>query len=155
MQFKNLNRYKRVTIGSLLLSLLALSTPSYADRLKPFVSDGCSSFPDGTLSQKELWLSCCQRHDYAYWKGGTQEQRLEADRALEVCVSKVGDSRIALLMLAGVRVGGMPYFPTEFRWGYGWEYPRFYKALNDEELQQVKKLTKNLPQVYDSAKSQK
>lgn len=134
--------------------LLTLTSSSYADTLKPFTSDGCSSFPDGTLSQKELWLSCCQSHDFAYWKGGTQEQRLKADKELETCVAKVGDSRIALLMLAGVRVGGMPYLPTEFRWGYGWSYPRFYEALTYEELQQVKKLTKDLAKKYDFLKPQ-
>ena len=40
-------------------------------------------------------------------------------------------------MLAGVRVGGSPYFPTSFRWGYGWSYPRWYQALTDEEKMQI------------------
>jgi len=44
-----------------------------AESIKPFTSDGCSMFPDGTLEQKELWLSCCTAHDYAYWQGGTSE----------------------------------------------------------------------------------
>lgn len=43
-------------------------------------------------------------------------------------------------MLAGVRVGGTPYLPTMFRWGYGWPYPRGYKALTDEERQQIEAL---------------
>jgi hypothetical protein len=41
-------------------------------------------------------------------------------------------------MLAGVRVGGSPYFPTTYRWGYGWPYPRGYKPLSEEEIQEVK-----------------
>lgn len=155
MQLKNLNNFKKVTKSSILFLLLLLSASSYADGLKPFVSDGCSAFPDGTLKQKELWLSCCQNHDYAYWKGGTKEQRLEADRELEVCVSKVGNPKIALLMLAGVRVGGVPYLPTEFRWGYGWPYPKFYEPLTHEELQEVKKSTKDLPKIYDSSETPK
>jgi hypothetical protein len=44
-------------------------------------------------------------------------------------------------MFAGVRVGGSPYFPTPFRWGYGWSYPRGYGALSEQELAQVIKLT--------------
>lgn len=36
-------------------------------------------------------------------------------------------------MRAGVGLGGSPYFPTDFRWGYGWSYVRGYKALTDEE----------------------
>lgn len=108
-----------------------------AENIKPFTSDGCSSFPDGTFKQKELWLSCCTAHDYAYWKGGTYEERLIADKALELCVSRVGEPQIAKLMLAGVRVGGSPYFPTSFRWGYGWSYPRWYKALSESEKKQM------------------
>jgi len=42
-------------------------------------------------------------------------------------------------MFTGVRVGGTPYLPTSFRWGYGWPYPRAYGELNTVELEQVKK----------------
>lgn len=111
-----------------------------AENIKPFTSDGCSIFPDGTLDHKELWLSCCTAHDYSYWQGGTYEDRLAADQQLQQCVSEVGEPQIAQLMLAGVRVGGSPYFPTSFRWGYGWHYPRFYKALTVEEKEQINSL---------------
>lgn len=120
--------------------LVLLSSLVNADVLKPFTSDGCSSFPDGTIEQNELWLSCCKIHDYAYWKGGTYQQRLDSDNALQLCVSKVGKPEIALLMLVGVRVGGTPLLPTSFRWGYGWSFPRFYGPLNIEELDQVNSL---------------
>lgn len=123
-----------------ILLLLPLSTTT-ADTLKPFVSDGCSAFPDGTLEQKKLWLSCCQKHDYDYWKGGTYQERLESDKNLKSCVVSVGEPEIALLMLAGVRVGGTPLLPTKFRWGYGWSYPRWYGKLTEAELEQVEKLT--------------
>lgn len=105
--------------------------------LKPFLSDGCSAFPDGTPLQQTLWLECCTNHDLAYWQGGTQAQRSEADLALEACVSKVGEPQIARLMLAGVRVGGSPIWPTQFRWGYGWPYPRTYRELTTSEKAQV------------------
>lgn len=110
-----------------------------AENLAPFTSDGCSSFPNGTLEQKELWLNCCEAHDYAYWKGGTADERVAADTELQACVAAVGEPEIASLMLAGVRVGGSPYLPTTFRWGYGWPYPRGYKALTNEELVQINK----------------
>lgn len=116
---------------------LSVSTQAFADNLKPFTSDGCSAFPEGTREQQELWVGCCRQHDYEYWQGGTYSQRLESDKALKACVAEVGEPEIALLMLAGVRVGGSPFFPTSFRWGYGWSYPRFYGELTDEELQQV------------------
>ncbi len=111
---------------------------SCSSTIKPFTSDGCSSFPDGTFNQKELWLSCCTAHDYAYWQGGTYDQRLQADQELKMCVEGVGEPELAVLMLAGVRVGGTPFLPTSFRWGYGWSYPKLYGALTDEELAQIK-----------------
>jgi len=43
--------------------------------IKPFTSDGCSAFPDGTLKQRELWLSCCTAHDIAYWKRGLLQRK--------------------------------------------------------------------------------
>ena len=124
-----------------ILLTLAMSPYVLADDLKPFTSDGCSSFPNGTFQQQELWLACCQKHDFDYWKGGTYKERLNSDKALSRCVSKVGEPEIALLMLAGVRVGGTPFLPTKFRWGYGWPYPRFYGELSPSEVEQVKKLS--------------
>lgn len=126
---------------AIVLAISLFSASSYADTLKPFVSDGCSAFPDGTFQQNKLWLSCCYEHDHSYWKGGTYQERLESDKELKLCVSKVGEPEIALLMLAGVRVGGTPFLPTKFRWGYGWSYPRFYGELTTEEQKQVKSLT--------------
>jgi len=119
---------------------LLVSNAIQAGEIKPFKSDGCSSFPNGTFEQNELWLKCCTAHDYDYWKGGTYSERLESDKALEACVAQVGEPEVALLMLAGVRVGGTPFFPTTFRWGYGWDYPRFYGPLTDEELEKIEKI---------------
>ncbi|WP_350433421.1 hypothetical protein ABIS04_10260 [Shewanella sp. H8] len=125
----------------MVIASILLINPVLADTLTPFTSDGCSAFPDGTFEQGELWLACCQKHDYAYWKGGTFEERLASDKALRTCVTKVGQPEIALLMLAGVRVGGTPYLPTTFRWGYGWPYPRDYGPLTKEEQKQVEQLS--------------
>ncbi|CAM3574657.1 MULTISPECIES: hypothetical protein [Pseudoalteromonas] len=123
----------------IIFSLLFAASHGSADELKPFTSDGCSAFPDGTLAQNELWLSCCTAHDLAYWKGGTAIERENADIALQKCVAAVGQKEVATLMLAGVRLGGLPYLPTPFRWGYGWSYPRRYAELTAEEIEQVNK----------------
>lgn len=106
--------------------------------LKPFTTDGCSDFPDGTQKHKTLWLACCMEHDRAYWRGGAYDERRKADRELQRCVAHVGEPGIAALMLAGVRVGGSPYWPTRFRWGYGWPWPRGYGALTVAEQEQVR-----------------
>lgn len=122
---------------------LILVTASFAYRfahggeLKPFTTDGCSAFPDGTMAQNELWLDCCLAHDRAYWKGGTSAERERADDELKSCVAKSGELEIAAVMLLGVRVGGSPYLPTRFRWGYGWPWPHFYGPLTAEELAEV------------------
>lgn len=105
--------------------------------IKPFTSDGCSAFPNGTLEHRDLWLACCTAHDLAYWQGGTYKQRVAADQNLRACVAQVGQPKLAELMLAGVRVGGTPFLPSPFRWGYGWPYPRFYGELSTEEKTQV------------------
>lgn len=116
-----------------------VASASAAQSLRPFTSDGCSVFPDGTWQQQQLWLPCCIAHDLAYWQGGTEAQRLAADKAMQQCVSSIGEPEIASLMLAGVRVGGTPFLPTPFRWGYGWSEFRGYQALSSEEISGVAK----------------
>ena len=125
-----------------LIILLALhAMGAGADDLIPFSSDGCSAFPDGTLQRKQLWLSCCIAHDLAYWKGGTYQDRLDADLALKQCVAELGEPTIGAWMLVGVRLGGSPYYPTGFRWGYGWPFPRYYGPLSADEHRQADRLT--------------
>ena len=118
--------------------ILCFCAACSSGELKTFTSDGCSAFPNGTLDQQELWLNCCIKHDLSYWKGGTYQERLNVDLSLEQCVTNIGEPEVAKLMLAGVRVGGSPYYPTTYRWGYGWPYLRGYRALSNEEKQQVK-----------------
>ena len=120
---------------------LFIAVNSYGDELRPFKSDGCSNFPDGTIGKKRLWAQCCNAHDYDYWKGGTFKQRKQADLDLKTCVSGVGKPKTSWLMYAGVRFGGSPLYPTGYRWGYGWKYPRFYGALSEVELEKVERLS--------------
>ena len=85
---------------------------------KAFVSDGCSCWPDSD------WVECCVQHDLIYWKGGTRLERKEADLKLKECVSKKNNRIIGALMYYGVRMGGVWWLPTPFRWGFGWKYPQ-------------------------------
>lgn len=81
-----------------------------------FKSDGCSLFPDGD------YRDCCVEHDKAYFNGGGWSRRWRADKKLFACVAaKKGFQHkiIAPLMWAGVRVGGVSWLPTRFRWGFG------------------------------------
>ncbi|HEY7772407.1 MAG TPA: FAD-binding oxidoreductase [Marinagarivorans sp.] len=111
--------------------------------LMPFKTDGCSMFPDGTLWDFTLWRSCCVVHDLAYWQGGDYMTRMAADDALRQCVDDVGEPIVGVAMLLGVRLGGSPYWPTEFRWGYGWKVPRGYRPLSNAEAAQVEQMLKS------------
>lgn len=121
----------------LLLAVLLLTAGAGAAELQPFSSDGCSRFPDGHYGQADLWRFCCVEHDLAYWRGGSWDERQVADRALQACVAETGQDEIANLMLIGVRLGGSPWWPTSYRWGYGWPWLRGYQPLSDNEQSQV------------------
>lgn len=107
----------KTKIDELAQSLYSQST--WEEPLPPhaFKSDGCSCWPDSD------WLECCIEHDLAYWMGGTRHERKEADRKLRDCISQKGYPVIAIIMYFGVRVGGVWWLPTPFRWGFGWDYP--------------------------------
>ena len=135
----------------LLLSLMTTLTTSCAsaatveENIKPFSNDGCSLFPDGSFKQKDLWCNCCVVHDVAYWQGGSDAQRLAADKKLRSCVlKKTKNPVLAELMYQGVRVGGSSMIPSWYRWGYGWEYGVGDKALTKQQQQQVDQELANL-----------
>ena len=92
---------------------------------KKFTSDNCSVVPD--YDQNE----CCVLHDFAYWKGGTSQERREADRKFLECVRETRSGFLAPFRWFGVRVGALRIFPTPFRWGYGWRWPRTKAPQND------------------------
>lgn len=118
----------------LAVPLLWIVAAAQADEtLRPFTTDGCSLFPDGTPENKTLWLQCCIEHDRNYWLGGTRADRSAADKQLQQCVEQLDQKWVAQAMRDGVRVGGSPWWPTSFRWGYGWPYGRGYQAVSDGE----------------------
>ena len=119
------------TIGASLYHLIPFKPEG---ELSDFTSDGCSLFPDSSLIDSDDWCDCCLKHDIAYWKGGTEAERLAADEALRNCVlQKTGDAQLAEAMYLGVRMGGSPYFKNWYRWGYGWDYKRKYQPLSKKE----------------------
>lgn len=120
-----------IVIGSLLYHLIPFKPDG---QLSDFISDGCSLFPDSSLINADDWCACCLEHDIAYWKGGTEAERLAADQALRDCVLEAtGDVHLSEAMYLGVRMGGSPYFKNWYRWGYGWNYQRKYQALTQKE----------------------
>lgn len=105
-------------IIALSISQFAQSVSSNASQTMPenFKSDGCSWFPDGN------YRDCCVQHDLAYFKGGSWTKRWQADKKLFQCVAAKRGFQykiLAPLMWSGVRVGGVHWLPTPFRWGFG------------------------------------
>ena len=127
-----------ILLTALTLSACALVRSPHKVTLAPFTSDGCSLFPDGTLTDRNKWCDCCQEHDLTYWQGGSADERQQADLTLRDCVQeRTGNPALAETMYLGVRAGGHPAFPTWYRWGYGWPYGRGYQPLSEAERLQV------------------
>lgn len=93
---------------------------------RPFRSDECSGGMSRIwrrLTGRALpWADACIEHDRAYWRGGTAEERREADRWLMAEVAVSGHPVWAFLMWCAVRIGGVPWLPTPWRWGFGFNY---------------------------------
>lgn len=141
---------KLSAVNVLLCALLFSGCATMPD-LNQFTSDGCSLFPNGTLNDRSRWCDCCFNHDIAYWRGGSEDERKDADKALRACVlERTGNKALAEMMYDGVRVGGNPVFPTWYRWGYGWKYGRRYKPLTEDEQKQVADMFDNYKKTHPS-----
>jgi len=103
----------------LIVLAVALSGCSFKG-VQPFQTDGCSAWPDGD------YLQCCIDHDREYWMGGSSQDRLNADLSLRSCVAGKGNALNATLMYYGVRMGGTPWLPFSWRWGFGQDFPDGY-----------------------------
>lgn len=99
-----------------------------------FTSDGCSGGMSWAwrliVGKAPPWEGLCVKHDRAYWAGGSRRQRREADAALMAGVIQAGYPLIARAMYASVRIGGCPWWPFPWRWGYGrpWPWRLWYSA---------------------------
>lgn len=127
--------------------------------LWPFTSDGCSGgFSWGyrhlaAPAQRRLarlfgwrpWPAAlpfrhvCRDHDFAYWQGGSWQDRLVADLTMARQVALEdgqgnGAARwwafVAVWMLLAVRLGGGPWWPLSWRWGYGRPRWNGYRAAD-------------------------
>ncbi len=113
---------RRLLAVAMLMFVFCLTSNAQAqnatERTMPpdFKSDGCTLFPDGN------YCDCCVEHDKDYYFGGTRKERWRSDKRLYKCVSsRKGwqNKLIAPIMLVGVRIGGVSFLPTPFRWGFG------------------------------------
>jgi hypothetical protein len=128
-------------IAFLLLPLLAGLWTSAARAIeppRPFVTDGCTDFVNGTSEKPELWLHCCVAHDLYFWAGGTRAARDQADLDLRDCVRATGAKTAAELMYLGVRLGShSPSKHKGMQWGNAWPDRPAYRRLTPEEIELI------------------
>ena len=88
------------------------------DNRKPFASDGCTLAPDG------WWNECCIEHDRAYFRGGTPEDRADADLALKRCMNRRGAPILGFVYWVAVRTMGHHFWPKVAKpEGWHWAGP--------------------------------
>ena len=113
----------RMALGVALIILILIPAPSSFAQISDSEilpsgdkSDGCTLIPDGHIRD------CCLRHDQEYFLGGTRKERRDSDKRLFTCVAKKKGfvhKVVAPFIWLGVRIGGVPFLSTPFRWGFG------------------------------------
>jgi len=124
----------------IILCFFSLSSLGFGSVLKPFETDYCTNFPEGTKQEPERWKDCCLYHDLYFWAGGTKQERKKADSDLRDCIHKTGAHRIAQLVYLGVRAGY--YSPIKYaqkKWSNGWDYQNSYRALTPQDIIEIEK----------------
>lgn len=125
-----------------LLIILIFSFPflTYADasQLRPFETDYCTNYSEGTRSNPDLWKHCCLIHDLYFWAGGTKQDRYNADIGLKRCVEETGAYYRARLIYYAVRAGS--YSPIKFpdkKWNNGWKDRPDFQSLSREDIDNI------------------
>jgi hypothetical protein len=92
------------------------------EKQRAFATDGCTMFVNGS------WKECCIAHDHDYWQGGSAETRQESDERFKECIyTKTQNRPLSLGAYMIIRIGGVPYLATPWRWGYGWSFGKEYR----------------------------
>nr|BDT27679.1 FAD-binding oxidoreductase [Bacteriovorax sp. HI3] len=118
-----------------LLSLVIMAPSLKAElKLKPFETDGCTMFADGTYSKPGLWKHCCTEHDLRYWFGGSENDMDQADLRLRSCVEKAAGPKWGYVIYTGVRAGHHSPIKNKYQWNWGWEVAREKKPLTPAEV---------------------
>ncbi|NOT46418.1 MAG: hypothetical protein HOP17_01525 [Acidobacteria bacterium] len=126
-------------VFGLVLSASTLSQTSDGRALPAdFRSDNCTLFPNGN------YADCCVAHDKDYYFGGSLKERRASDKRLRECVRSKGKGWTRRLladgMYIGVRLAGVSFLPTPFRWGFGNKWPR--KSPAKTKIENAEKDTK-------------
>jgi hypothetical protein len=121
----------------ILFFLLATTLSPFSnasDSLKPFLTDYCTAYPEGTRERPNQWKHCCIEHDLYFWAGGSLSERKLTDLRLKKCVEDAGAPIQARLIYAAVSIGGQS--PIRFKtkeWGHAWPGRARYQSLSEQE----------------------
>lgn len=129
---------------TLLFSLISLSINASELKLKPFETDGCTMFVDGTKSEPKLWRHCCVEHDLRYWFGGSTTDMDETDLRLRSCVEKAAGDYWAAVIYRGVRAGHYSPIKNKYFWSWAWSVKRENVKLTTDESTYVIAQLRNL-----------
>lgn len=102
----------------------------YQESGKMKIYDGCSGGMSKIyrfFGKIPPWEFCCDIHDQPYAKGGTWLARMKADTDFYQCIKNNGHPHVAKIMFYAVRIGGVPWLPTPFRWGFETKTYRYKK----------------------------
>lgn len=112
---------------------------AHAENMRLFNSDGCSGSPDSIAGYSII--HCCIAHDFDYWIGGDETQKIQADKTLKQCIqASVPMPLIGDIYALGVNIGGSPKImgainsPFLWRWGFGWEQNHGFTPSTKEQL---------------------
>jgi hypothetical protein len=133
---------KKLFLLTALFSYAALAQSG--DALKPFATDYCTGYAEGTRTQPDLWKHCCVEHDLYFWAGGSREDRKATDLRLKHCVEATGAVGHARLIYSAVKIGGSS--PIRFKsreWGNAFVERERYQALTSEETALIIQHLKN------------
>jgi len=126
------------------------ATPTEPSKYPPgFYTDGCSGgmsrYWRKFFKKAPPWEGCCIAHDVAYWRGGFWYDRKQADLEMAACVKNQGHPIWAFLMYWAVRIGGVPWLPLPWRWGYGWKFVGRYEKRppSEKKLETIKQVAKD------------
>ncbi len=135
---------------ALLVLALGLNGVARAAELRPFVTDGCTYYPDGSADQPTLWLDCCIGHDLALWGGGTTAEHDATDLRLKECVAATGADEEAEVIYLGVRIGAQwPVKVNGNQWGNAWD-PHITRTTSLSPMEIAQLLTEIARPEYDT-----
>lgn len=123
----------------ILLLIVIISTSfAFAEELRPFKTDYCTNFPEGTKEEPELWKHCCLDHDLFMWAGGNKIERNKADLGLKECVLATGKKFQAELMYRAIRAGSLsPFKYPNMKWNNRWKNRPDYQSLTEADIEQI------------------